>query len=267
LRGLAGSLGGNGALLAMMIACETTLEVDLHPVRVAQLSGGVLYKLPLVAVFAAALGWWISRRGLSVRFGAAVLLAALAYQGVIARLDSSDAYQARYSEQQRHVQYVSSVLHRRSSEAGRPLCTYWPTTDLRDAWFRGRTSAYFHSVQLSGCAFNRGTAIEGRRRATLVRAFEVDQLARNPMAYRWWQEALEAFYDAPTAHRPDESDLFALCADEGVDFVIVTQRFDGLYCSTDGVYYVYDCASVRRTAKAREEAPRARVRVASPPRP
>ena len=167
---------------------------------------------------------------------------------MILGLESSERYGRRFSIAYRRTEFIASFLDTRPEK--RNVTVYYPG-DLRQIWFDLGTRSYFNPVQLSGCAFNRSTAIEGRRRARLVRAFEAEHLRRHPMVHRYWQQALTAFYDADNLNPPEEEDLVALCADEGIDFAIVTQRFDGLYCSTNGTCYVYDCASVRRMAQVR----------------
>src|SRR5205823_1821348 len=139
----------------------------------------------------------------------------LALQGGVAWLDEASWYRVRHSPAQRHGAFVCEFLHERAAELGRSPSVYW-YTDLRDIWFRAGASAYFHSVQLSGCAYNRGTAMEGRRRADLVGRFETELLQRTPAAYQWWQKALVSFFGPRSAPKPTEADLLALCADEGI---------------------------------------------------
>ncbi len=240
----------DGVMVVQFLRCQPTFEFDLHPIRVAQAAGDLLYKWPLLLVAALGLAAWLSRRRATVLVGVVLLVGAIGWQGVVAGLDASSTYQARYSVTQRHVQYVGRFLHARANEMGRRPSVYW-TADLADIWFRGGACSYLNSVQLSGCAYNRGTAAEGRKRSRLVRNFEVMSLRRNPIPYPWWQRALEEFYEARSASLPSERDLFALCADESLDFIIVTERFAGLYRETDGVYYIYDCRQLRRMVSSR----------------
>ena len=47
---------------------------------------------------------------------------------------------------------------------------------MDDIWFGTGNNSFYNLVQMSGCAFNRGTAVEGYRRAALVLPFEFEKL-------------------------------------------------------------------------------------------
>jgi hypothetical protein len=236
-------------VLVFLFRAKPDLSHDLHPVAVLQNASEVLHKPPLVLLFALGLLWAVLPRGEAARsprprLALALALVALAYQGALTWLEAAPWYRMRFSVAARHEQFICDFVHQKARQSGRRPSIYWPT-NLRDVWFRAGARCYFNSAQLSGCAFNEGTALEGRQRAWRVRCFEAEGLRRHP-TWPWWHKALSGFYDAPSARPPSRDDLLALCLDEEVDFVIVPERFEGWYCATDGAYYVYDCASVRR---------------------
>jgi hypothetical protein len=237
----------NVQALVVFFRHEPAVGSNAHPVGVLLAAGAVLYKLPLLLLFALGVGLVASY----VRFArvAAVLAsAAVAWHGGLAWLDDAAWYQSRFNPVARHEQFVQQFVRDRAREMGRRPSVYW-RADLRDIWFRAGASSYLNTEQLSGCAFNRGTALEGKRRARLVRCFEAEELRRLPIPWSWWQNALSAFFDVPSAPTPTEEHLFALCADEGLDFVVLSRCFGGLDCANDGAQYIYDCARLRRLAQ------------------
>jgi hypothetical protein len=103
---------------------------------------------------------------------------------------------------------------------------------------------------MSGCAFNRATAIEGTRRATIVRNFELANTREWQALPPDWQSAHENFFRMTgKLTPPTKQDLFDLCQDEIVDFVVIQQNFDGLHIATDGKWHVYDCKQIRSASR------------------
>jgi hypothetical protein len=143
---------------------------------------------------------------------------------------------------------VAGFLHERQAGRDRPATVYWPT-DLRDIWFVSKAQSYLNTVQLSGCGFNRGTALEGQRRGRGTRAFEGNQLHHFPLI-DGWQDAYLRFYGRPGKEEPTRADLEALCADEKLDYVIVEQDFPGLPAASSGRLFIYDCAKLRANRRA-----------------
>jgi hypothetical protein len=251
LTGTAVLLAYNALVMGVLFGLPAQFDHDLHPARVLLAAGDVLYKLPLLLLFASGAAVLASRAGVGARFGVPLLVFWLGYQALLTGALASRWYMDRFSAWQPHGQFVADFLQERSAERGGRLTVYWPA-DLRDLWFTAEVNSYFNSVQLSGCAFNPETAREGRRRGRLVRRFEADGLRRSPIPEPWWQEALERFHGVPEGEVPTARDLRELCADPGLDFVVLEKDFDGLACATDGRYYVFDCRRIRAagTSKA-----------------
>src|SRR5262249_11805059 len=150
------------------------------------------------------------------------------YQSVHAFLPNSLWYGTNYSAHYPHARFVSSFLRSQSPPEGGKLTVYWPT-DVRYIWFSAEANSYFNWVQMSGCAFNPGTALEGRRRGGLVKPFELVYLHRLPLTDSWrgaFADFYQDWYDAP----PTRGDLVQLCRDRLLDYVVLQHPIDGLYC-------------------------------------
>jgi hypothetical protein len=254
-RGAVAAFAGAVALMAladafvvlMLARTPPTFEADIHPIQALRSGSAVLYKLPLLAVAAAAVWWASARLGLGRRFRLACLAAWLGYQTAVTGLGASDWYNSRYSAAYAHREFVAAYVRERGGRT--PPSVFW-LTDLRYVWFEAAAHSYFDPVQLSGSAFNRGTALEGKRRARLVRRFGVDALRREPVDV-WWSAALLRLYDAGWDEpAPTADDLFRVAEEPGLDLVVSEVRLDGLYCAADGGYYIYDCATLRAHAAA-----------------
>ncbi len=219
-------------------------DIDAYPLRAMLALGEFLFKLPLLLVVLALVGWLGRYIRSGWRLSAGLAAAWLAYLGTIAALDASSSYTAARSGRFAHVKQVTDFLHDHTVGKDRPSCVYW-FTDLRDVWYVGEMNCYLNAVQLSGCGFNRGTALEGRRRARRTRPFEGPALHRQPLPERWWHDALLRFLGDPADRPPTEAELLELCADEQLDFAVLEVPFKGLYAASTGRWYIYDCAWLR----------------------
>jgi hypothetical protein len=140
-----------------------------------------------------------------------------------------------------------------SPETGK-LTIYW-ANDIRLHWYDSEAYCYFSWVQMSGCAFDRSNAIEGKRRALVVMPFEIQELLISPQNEAWALEFAN-FFDIPIppgrcAHKlspPTRKDLFQLCQEEGLDFAVLQMNIDNQYCATSGKFYIYDCRELRKLA-------------------
>jgi hypothetical protein len=116
------------------------------------------------------------------------------------------------------------------------IYAYWGRID--HVWIDLRAKSYFNHEQIVGVLFNRGTAEEGRRRALVVRPFELDRLADMRLYVRGLFGANEG------GSRPTHEDLERLCRDGITDLAILRQEFPGLSVATDGRAYIYECQKV-----------------------
>ncbi len=126
---------------------------------------------------------------------------------------------------------------------------YWQN-DVRASWFVLQRSSYASSAQLSGAAFNRGTAIEGARRlARLERLGMADAVREHDHLRR-----LARLSQLP---QPSLAGLDYVCADPVLDFVVlreplgssvVAQMYDA---ELNNHYYLHDCARQRASLASR----------------
>jgi hypothetical protein len=258
LAGLAATFGlmlaYDAVMAALLLGPRPALGMNVGPVQVLLTLVGALYKLPVLAVMVAVLYPLLALASPGARFRLACLALWLGYQAGITGAATSPWYGDHFRADYAHQRFVVSFLRERTTPGQPPPAVYWPD-HLRDVWFEARARCYFHGVQLSGCVYNRGTALEGKRRALLVRRFGIEALRDTPTLPPWWQAALHHLYEAgPEEPAPRREDLLKLCREEGLDYVILERAFDGLYAATDGRYYIYDCRQLR----AREFTTRAR---------
>jgi hypothetical protein len=242
----AGLLGAYDAYVVIgSLTVTPTFHLDIHPLQILKAAPAILYKLPLLLALAAAGCTLAAGIGVGRRFQAACLLLWLGYQGGIAAAEHWAWYGERYSTRFAPREFVVAALCERAASAGRPLAVYWPV-DVRDVWFEAGANSYFNVVQLSGCGFNRGTALEGQRRALLVRRFELAQARRYPPANAAWRAARRHMFQGDETERPPTADdLLRLCREEGLDLLVLEDAFEGLACATDGRWYIYDCRQLR----------------------
>jgi hypothetical protein len=246
----------NAAVLTVSLNVPATFDQDVYAVRLLVGVGEYLFKLPLLVLvlgIAGLLG--VSARpqaAASAKPQAAFVLAVLwlLYLGALTALDGSESYTARHSARAPHVQQMADFLKEQSARRQRPVCVYW-STDLREIWFVAGAQSYLNKVQMSGCGFNRGTALEGRRRARRIRAFEGPLMHSHPIAEQWWQKTLLRFLGDPENRPPTEDDLRALCADEQLDYAVLEVPFEGWYSASTGRWYLYDCAWLRKSMPAK----------------
>ena len=162
-------------------------------------------------------------------------------------------YVSRFVPEERHTEFVADFLDQRRDPDGPAPCVYW-NTDMARIWFRLRANSFVTIYQMAGCAFNRETAFEGKRRIRLVARFEADADRRSPRPLPpRWQQFFEDFRDCPPdAAPPTRADLLRLAREESLDYAVLTVGVDDLQCATDGHYYIYDCRRLRKLAGEEE---------------
>jgi hypothetical protein len=151
------------------------------------------------------------------------------------------------------VRFLRTYLAAREVDGGRPPTVYWPSGRVDLLWHDLGVNSYYAWYQVAGNVFKRETAVEGRRRADLVRPFEVELGRRRRLLEVLTRPSLaERVYGVGLKDDPPRlADLLRLCADEGVDYAVLRQGFAGWYDAHDGDWFVYDARAVR--ARARSE--------------
>jgi hypothetical protein len=172
--------------------------------------------------------------------------AALAVQLATFAVPRSDLYRTGFSKYHDDTPFVADFL-RRHDDGGRLPTVYWPIGRVDMLWMELGVKSYFERLQVVGVLFSRETALEGVRRARVVAGFEGERLRQEQaLLGQRNRELLEALLgiDLDSA-RPTRADLERLCREEGVDYAVVRQRFDGLYSATNGRFYIYNCRQIR----------------------
>jgi hypothetical protein len=149
-----------------------------------------------------------------------------------------------FAEEPADVAFARQFIQEHRPERDRAPSVYWPT-DPSYVWFDVPGVSFYSYTQTAGVVFSRGTAVEGQRRALLVRRFEIDELRRfyDPTSFRGFYAGFyRTTIDEPG---PTRQDLIALCNEEQLDFVVLPYTFQGLVAATNGTVWVYDCRSIR----------------------
>ena len=187
--------------------------------------------------------------GLFHRFGRArfqvmTLLGFLAFQSFCAIIVHVPLWGGTFASSKKDMDMLEAFVNERFDNPNELPTVYWSQSRLDSVWVNLKAKSYFACQQVAGNMFNRGTAIEGQRRADLVRNFELTAFRENcSSAQAWIVRSMEDIF-GETASEPTIDDLNRLC-DEDVDFVICFHPIDNLYSATVGPYFVYDCSVLR----------------------
>jgi hypothetical protein len=238
------------ATLAKLFSVAPSFEVDVHPVLVLHLVSKVLFKLPVLVAIACALPHFLVLVGRGWRRVGVLAIVWVGYQGALLTIGDTDWYGRKFGAAYPHRRFVESYLDDRAREVGRAPTVYWPV-ELRCMWFDCGSHSYFNWAQLSGCAFSRGTAMEGKRRAMLVQNFELECVHRSASVDPAWELACRFYHFDGMVRGAGVEDLRKLCEDGILDYVILEHEFDRLACATDGRYWIYDCKQLRQTGAFR----------------
>ena len=234
------------ATLAKLFSIVPSFEVDVHPVLVLLLASKVLFKLPVLFAIVCALPVLGVLLRHPLRTSVFLGSVCVGYQAALLAIGETDWYGRKFAAAYRHRHFVESYLANRAREAGKAPTVYWPV-ELRCMWFDSCSYSYFNWAQLSGCAFSRGTAMEGKRRAMLVQKFELECVHRSASVDPAWQLACRFYRFGGQFQGARVDDLWKLCDDEILDYVILEHEFDHLACASDGRYWIYDCKQLRQT--------------------
>jgi hypothetical protein len=235
-------------LVLCLVKPDPSLNLDLHPLVIALTAPHLMPKLPLItlACCLSVVAW--RRFGSRIALSVAAVVLAVGYQTLLCTLSHSAWYGQWFSTDYRRTHFIATQLAERRG-GGRPPTVYWPT-EVRHIWFDLQANSYFNWVQMSGDAFDRRTAIEGQRRARLVRNFELAATRKGPPTPSYLRMVTSNFFETDEpAPAPTVEDLLRLCEDPLLDLVVLEQEFEGLYTATDGKVFVYDCEEVRRRAR------------------
>jgi len=230
--------------LAMLFGTEPPIVLELHPVLIAMHLSGTLWVLPIIIIIIYGYIALLRVAGQSLHLRLLLLGCCAAYQALLVCAPNSDWYGRLFDVRNRHVRFVDSRLSSRVAGRTRPLTIYWPTP-VQDVWFGTESNSFYNVVQMSGCSFNRGTAVEGYRRAALALSFEFERLRICGETNDWMIALRDLFQIKSDVRFPQEEDLLRLCEEEGLDFIVLKYRIKKLYFASDRDYYIYDCEQLR----------------------
>ncbi len=126
---------------------------------------------------------------------------------------------------------------------------YWED-DVRFSWFVLQRASYASHPQVFGMVFNRGTAIEGVRRL-----HRLERLGTADVVSTRYQRDTHSI--PATVKQANADDMAYVCADDALDFVVLTQKLGKLEVASanDPVYgrnyFLYDCARLRASLVSR----------------
>jgi hypothetical protein len=145
------------------------------------------------------------------------------------------------------VALVHDFIHKVEEDPARRPAIYWCRGRIDLVWTDVQATSYFSILQTAGVMFNRQTAEEIKRRIPLVAKFEMSRhrdeaIFLTDAAKGGMANLFKIPFEGP---EPTEADLIRLCQEPGLDYVVITQEFPGLYSATNGRIFVYECYKVR----------------------
>ncbi|MGL6075998.1 MAG: hypothetical protein ACRC8S_17715 [Fimbriiglobus sp.] len=154
---------------------------------------------------------------------------------------------------QKDVYFVINHLQAVSNSERKPS-VYWPSHLGGSSvilWFYGRSETYINDIQSAGVMFNRGTAMEAKRRWHLVMPFEfgdpkketaveADLCMRlmNPKGFKTIPGTLQL-------PKTTQEDLLRLASDRDLDWLITDMNFPELSPISNGSIFIYDMQKLR----------------------
>jgi hypothetical protein len=149
--------------------------------------------------------------------------------------------------------FLHNYFEQKHATLGRPPAVYEAAFgEITLVWFDFGAKSYFNLIQTAGVVFSRETAVEGRRRAGVVRPFELARYRRvervmarsDALIYRKFLDITPQ-----TTLVATEADLTRLCStQEGVDMAVLRENFERFGPVNNGDVYIYECPDVRARA-------------------
>lgn len=175
------------------------------------------------------------------------LVLGLAVQLGLFVLSRSEYYQGNFSPDYTDLRFVQKYLEESTGPKTTLPTVYSSLNHVENVWLDWRALSYFNELQVVGVLFSRKTAVEGLRRAELVRNFELGfyQEREHVLSPELRRRVQDLFQTATLQVEPTRADLEKLCRDEAIDFLVLKQGFPGLYSAENGRVFVYDCRKVR----------------------
>jgi hypothetical protein len=230
----------------LVLALRQQVAALLEPVEIVDRLAALIDPLCWLALIVIAAALLARLAPASWKFQLACLGVCLASCLLFFALPQTSFYQTRYALHDADERFVADFLDKHPTSGPTPT-VYWPTGKIAYLWLDLRVRSYFHVHQIVGNLFSSGNAAEGRRRALLTRAFELDYVRRHQLLYspRRFQEALVLYETDDDAPSPGREDLLRLCQEQQLDYAVLPQEYPGLYADNNGRFFIYDCRAIR----------------------
>jgi hypothetical protein len=188
-----------------------------------------------------------ARRGWRPAFGIGLAAVAIGVQTLWFALPRTDFYREECTQYRGDLKRVHALLHR-DGDPARPLPTVYCNLGCLDyVWLDLRAKSYLDWWQAGNYMFRREMALEGQRRARLVGPFEIARYRRyGEQLTPGFRSLIARFFDTDFDHPPlSRDDVARLCAEPGLDYLVLDQAVDGVDSVQVGRLHVFSCREVR----------------------
>jgi hypothetical protein len=242
-------LGGIGwmvyKLLLLTSGFDRLVEKQMEMRDVVEIYMGNLGPITILLVSA----WAVVRVGTQWRRRSAWWIAAgcLGLQTCFFVFPETDFYAEHCTRYRADLRRMRAQLHA-GRDPSAPLPTVYCNLGCLDyVWLDLHSKSYFDWWQAGGFMFRREMAVEGQRRACLVAPFEVERYRKHELDMSEGEkESVGRFLKTDFGKtRLAAQDLARLCQEPNLDYVLLEQRFEGLYTAQHGRLFLYPCKEVR----------------------
>jgi uncharacterized membrane protein len=239
--------------------------MELHPetralVEVFLRNTGPVVMCVVLAWILVRMGAPLSRRAIWLTGAACLLL-----QTAFLALPETDLYREHCTRYRGDLDDIRATLNK-ERDPSQPLPTVYSNLGCLDyIWIDLHSKSYFDWWQAGGFMFRRDTAMEGQRRACLVAPFEVERYRKLKHELSEGEKhSIGRFFNTDFDQvKLSEDDLAKLCQEPSLDYIVIEQKFDGLFHSQHGRLFLYRCRQVRTTLGLPEPRPVNAVATAS----
>lgn len=180
------------------------------------------------------------------------LAVAGAWQLVFFLVPNEESYRQAGTRHQGNLDRLGAFLRTQRDPAAPPPTVYSSLGRIDFVWLDLRAKSWWDWAQVVGCLFQRGNAVEGQRRALVVRSFELDRYREyGRFVPEFRRRSLGRFFQAdPASARPSVEDFHRLCREPDLDFAILKQEFPGYVLARSGNLFLYDVRPIRARLEA-----------------
>ncbi|MGF1578075.1 MAG: hypothetical protein ACFCD0_01795 [Gemmataceae bacterium] len=183
--------------------------------------------------------WLYRKTRLTPKVAWSVLALAFLFQTAVFVMDWSRTPRGLFPPKAQDLEFATNYFAKRSNSTNRPTI-YWAGVRPDAVWFDLQSLCFFEISQVAGVIFSRETALEAWSRAKVVGRFELEYRRKHkPRGSRLLARRWRSLYGVDVEDsKPTLEDLTKLCRQD-VDYLILEQKFDGLYSATNDRIYIY----------------------------